>query len=128
MSITLFYFAKAIESTAYHLGLGKFEGQPPSLSNKKIGYLTKHSPVSERWKCPECLHHDQELCTNCKESWLHEVSNTEYSDAFERRLNITAGSAGCVMGITGALANASMGFWEEGDVMEQVQLATCTST
>lgn len=73
--------------------------------------------MSEGWQCRECLQDD---CTDCKKSWLHEVANLEYSDAFEQRLNITAGTAGCVMGITGALVNASIGLWEEGDVIKQV--------
>jgi hypothetical protein len=73
--------------------------------------------VGEDWQCRECL---QDNCTDCKESWLREVADLEYSDAFERRLNITAGTAGCVMGLTGALVNASMGLWEEGDAMKQV--------
>jgi len=98
---TLYYTAKAVEYTSLRLGLGKFE-------------------VGKTWKCRECLHDETDLCTDCKESWLHELANLEYSDAFERRLNNTAGTAGCMMGITGALANASMGFWEEGDVMKQI--------
>jgi hypothetical protein len=52
MSIALFHFAKAIESTAHHLGLGKFEGQPPSPSNKKIGYLTKYSQYLNTGNAP----------------------------------------------------------------------------
>lgn len=90
----------------------------------KAGRLILYNVLAgEGWKCQACLENDSDICTDCKESWLQEVVSgvsLEYSDAYERRLGTTAGLASCVMGITGALGNASMGLWEEGDLLKLV--------
>ncbi len=76
--------------------------------------------MGDTWKCQDCLRGQADLCRDCKEEWLIEVASLEYSDAFERRLNTTFGAAGCTMGFTAALVNASMELWEEGSLMKQV--------
>ena len=77
--------------------------------------------MGDGWKCRECLHHDlNQCCSDCRASWLNEVSHLEYSDAYERRLDIAAGVSGIVMGVTALLGNASMGLWKPGAVAAQV--------
>jgi hypothetical protein len=49
----------------------------------------------------------------------------DYSDDYERRLNVTAGIAMMIMGLVAVLGNASMNMWEEGDVVAAVCHSYC---
>lgn len=79
--------------------------------------------VHDGYKCIECHRNPQgTLCSPCKISWLREVGSMEYSDEFERRINIALGSAALTMGLCMGFWNASAGLWEVGSVVGDVRL------
>jgi hypothetical protein len=82
--------------------------------------LTGNITVGDHWRCRECAHGDDDLCDDCIDSWLGELKNLNYSDDYERKLNITAGITMMTMGFVALLGNASMAMWEEGDLIATV--------
>jgi len=77
--------------------------------------------VGEHWQCRECVHGDDDLCDDCIDSWVGELRQLNYSDDYERRLNLTAGTTMMIMGFIAMLGNASMGMWEEGKMIAGVR-------
>ena len=57
-------------------------------------------------------------------AWVREVGAINYSDDFERSVNLTAGSAFVLMGITAGILNARWGLWEVGDAVKGVCYAS----
>ncbi|KAH9219179.1 hypothetical protein DL95DRAFT_384606 [Leptodontidium sp. 2 PMI_412] len=97
--MALFYIAKAIEKLAVLLRLGEFEVQP-------------------NWQCPSCASSpSSSLCTDCRASWIHELQNLDYSDAYEARLSCRLGVVGLVTGLSGWAANVGLGLFEFGDMI-----------
>ncbi|KAH7327219.1 hypothetical protein BKA65DRAFT_539865 [Rhexocercosporidium sp. MPI-PUGE-AT-0058] len=97
--MALFYTAKAVEKLAVLLRLGEFEVQP-------------------NWQCPSCATTPTSpLCTDCRASWVHEVQNLDYSDAYEARLSRKLGVMGLVTGLSGWAANVGLGLFEFGDMI-----------
>ncbi|EPE24119.1 hypothetical protein GLAREA_07969 [Glarea lozoyensis ATCC 20868] len=97
----VFFTARAVEAVSVKLGFGKFE-------------------VGDHWQCRACTHGEDDLCDDCIDSWVGELTHLNYSDDYERRLNVTAGITMMIMGLAAILGNASMNMWEEGDVVAAV--------
>jgi hypothetical protein len=76
--------------------------------------------VGDHWQCRGCTHGDRDLCDDCIDSWVRELKDLNYSDDYERRLNITSGIAMMLMGLVALLVNSSMAMWEEGDLVAAV--------
>ncbi|KAG4442086.1 hypothetical protein IFR05_002423 [Cadophora sp. M221] len=95
----LFYTAKGIEKLAVLLRLGEFEVQP-------------------NWQCPSCVSSPTSpLCADCRASWIHELHNLDYSDAYEARLSRALGVVGLATGFSGWAANVGLGLFEFGDMI-----------
>ncbi|CZR56015.1 uncharacterized protein PAC_05903 [Phialocephala subalpina] len=102
MSDLKYNIALGVDEISRRLGVGAFE-------------------VSENWKCPACHNAPtKHLCTDCKASYLHEVSNLSYTDAYERRLDYLVGTSGLVMGICAGLLNASLMIWAPGPFLSSL--------
>jgi hypothetical protein len=99
-----YHLAKSVEFIACCVGAGKFE--TPPLSN---------------FQCTFCAAREDgdDLCDECQQRWLDEVSILQYSDAFERRVNTSVGVAGLGMSFSAAAANWSLGEagWEQGGMV-----------
>lgn len=104
-----YHLARSVEAVSCAVGAGEFEIDPDS-----------------KWLCTLCAaHQDAEcgsLCARCQASWLDELTVLEYSDAFERRINVSIGISALLMSSSALLANASLGLWEQG-----AMIATLTS-
>ncbi|KAH7379707.1 hypothetical protein BKA64DRAFT_233724 [Cadophora sp. MPI-SDFR-AT-0126] len=97
--MALFTTAKGVEKLSVLLGLGKFEVQP-------------------NWQCPSCESSPSEpLCDDCRNSWIYELRNLDYSDAYEARLSRKLGVAGLLMGLSGWATNVGLGWFEFGDMI-----------
>ncbi|KAF8848766.1 hypothetical protein BDZ45DRAFT_810512 [Acephala macrosclerotiorum] len=96
MSDLKYNIARGVDRLSRRLGVGVFE-------------------VGENWKCPACHNAPtKRLCADCKTSYLHEVSNLSYTDAYERRLDYLVGTSGLIMGTCVGLLNASLKIWTPG--------------
>merc|ERR1711964_16018 len=97
--MTVYNVAKGVEKLSVLLGLGQFEVQP-------------------NWQCPSCASSPSEpLCDDCRTSWIHELKDLDYSDAYEARLSRKLGVAGLVMGLSGWASNVGLGWFEFGDML-----------
>ncbi|KAG4417135.1 hypothetical protein IFR04_009704 [Cadophora malorum] len=97
--MTVYNVAKGVEKLSVLLGLGQFEVQP-------------------NWQCPSCASSPSEpLCDDCRTSWIHELKDLDYSDAYEARLSRKLGIAGLVMGLSGWASNVGLGWFEFGDML-----------
>ncbi|EHK97484.1 hypothetical protein M7I_6750 [Glarea lozoyensis 74030] len=104
----VFFTARAVEAVSVKLGFGKFE-------------------VGDHWQCRACTHGEDDLCDDCIDSWVGELTHLNYSDDYERRLNVTAGITMMIMGLAAILGNASMNMWEEGDVVAALFIGVMSS-
>ncbi|PVH88138.1 hypothetical protein DL98DRAFT_509627 [Cadophora sp. DSE1049] len=97
--MALYNIAVGVEKLSVLLGFGQFEVQP-------------------NWQCPSCASSPSEpLCADCRTSWIHELKDLDYSDAYEARLSRTLGVAGLLMGLSGWASNVGLGWFEFGDMI-----------
>jgi hypothetical protein len=54
------------------------------------------------------------LCTPCRKRWLQHLGKVDYSDAFEKRLNIIIGIATIVLGSRDWGGNMQFEWWRQG--------------
>ncbi|KAK0113617.1 hypothetical protein ONS95_013862 [Cadophora gregata] len=97
--MALYNIAGGVEKLSVYLGLGPFEVQP-------------------NWQCPSCASTPSDpICADCRSSWIHELKDLDYSNAYEARLSRTLGVAGLLMGLSGWASNVGLGWFEFGDMI-----------
>ncbi|CZR52350.1 uncharacterized protein PAC_02227 [Phialocephala subalpina] len=82
--------ARGVDELSRRLGIGAFE-------------------VGDNWKCPSCFENDSPnfpLCTECKSSYVYEVTILKRSDAFNHRRDVRIATPGLGTGLSAGLLNA----------------------
>ena len=95
----------------------------PCRSSLQIDTDANIPSVQPNWQCPSCASSPSEpLCDDCRTSWIHELKDLDYSDAYEARLSRKLGVAGLVMGLSGWASNVGLGWFEFGDMLGGVSV------
>ncbi|KAF8858363.1 hypothetical protein BDZ45DRAFT_802507 [Acephala macrosclerotiorum] len=87
--------ARGVDELSCRLGIGAFE-------------------VGDNWKCPSCFENDSPNlppCTDCKSSYVYEVTILKRSDSFNHRLDIRVCIAALSTASSAGLLNAGLNIW-----------------